>query len=65
MAVQISILVDDNQQVQVLEAGSSDIGIRLVEVLERWKRQAAEPCPAGQKCKILKQWIADIENLLQ
>lgn len=64
MAVSIQILVDDDQKVQIMEAGVDNMESHLVGILERWKRQAAEPCPAGLKCKILQNWIAEIENLL-
>lgn len=63
MAVSIQILVDDDQKIHV-EAGDGNLGEALAMVLEGWKQQAAEPCPAGQKCKILQQWIQQTEKLI-
>lgn len=63
MAVSIQILVDDDQKIHV-EAGDGNLREALAMVLERWKQQAVEPCSAGQKCKILQQWIQQIERVI-
>ena len=63
MAVQIQIIVDDDQKVQV-EAGDGNSREALAMILEGWKQQSLEPCSAGKKCQILQQWIMEIENLL-
>lgn len=66
MAVSIQIIVDDEQKVQVIDAGSNpDLPRILVEILAGWKQQANEPCAAGKKCQILQQWISQIERLLE
>ena len=64
MNPQIQIIVDDDQKVHV-EAGDRNLREALAMVLEGWKQQAVEPCSVGQKCKILQQWIQQIEVLLK
>lgn len=63
MAVSIQIVVDDGQNVQIVEAG--EVREALAMVLEGWKKQAVEPCSAGQKCKVLQQWIQQIERIME
>lgn len=65
MAVQIQIIVDDNQKVQIVEAGDGNLREALATVLVGWKQQAVEPCSAGKKCGILQGWIGEIEGLLK
>ena len=64
MAVSIQIVVDDDQRVRIVEAGHDDLKTRLVEILDGWKQQATEPCSAGQKCRVLQQWIAQVERVI-
>ena len=65
MAVQIQIIVDDNQKVSIVEAGDGNSREALAMILEGWRQQAIEPCSTGQKCKILQQWIQQIERLME
>lgn len=65
--VSITILIDGEESVVLQQAeGDSEKFVNgMIDLLERFRVQASEPCAAGFKCKVLVNWIQQIEEVIR